>query len=88
QEIAQLLGLKASTPEEGVESLAKAIIGLIREIGLEPNLEAYGIEEKDWESRLQSIAELAYEDQCSPANPRLPMVDDMVVILRKAFRGN
>ena len=88
QEIAQLLGLKASTPAEGVESLAQAVIKLIREIGLDPNFESYGIKEAEWESRLRTIAELAYEDQCSPANPRLPMVDDMVEILRKAYRGN
>ena len=88
QEIAQLLGLKASNPAEGVESLAQAVLKLIREIGLDPNFEAYGIKEADWESRLRNIAELAYEDQCSPANPRLPMVDDMVEILRKAYRGN
>jgi acetaldehyde dehydrogenase / alcohol dehydrogenase len=88
QEIAQLLGLKASTPAEGVESLAQAVIKLIREIGLDPNFESYGIKEAEWESRLRTIAELAYEDQCSPANPRLPMVEDMVEILRKAYRGN
>lgn len=88
QEIAQLLGLKASTPAEGVESLAQAVIKLIREIGLDPNFESYGIKEAEWESRLRTISELAYEDQCSPANPRLPMVDDMVEILRKAYRGN
>ncbi|HNX15867.1 MAG TPA: bifunctional acetaldehyde-CoA/alcohol dehydrogenase [Bacilli bacterium] len=87
-EIAQLLGLNAKTPAEGVEALAQAVTNLCKEVGLNPNFEACGIKEENWEARLSDIAVLAYEDQCSPANPRLPMVDDMVEILRKAYRGN
>lgn len=88
QEIAQLLGLKASTPEEGVESLAQAIIDLNKEIGLDPNFQAMGIDEKQFMSKLDEIAVLAYEDQCSPANPRVPLVEDMKEILKKAYKGN
>ena len=65
--------------------MLKQVIKLIREIGLDPNFESYGIKEAEWESRLRTIAELAYEDQCSPANPRLPMVDDMVEIFEKSL---
>ncbi len=88
QEIARLVGLKADTPEEGVENLAKAINGLMKEIGLDPNFEACGIDEKEWNEKLDRVAVLAYEDQCSPANPRVPMVEDMKGILKKAYRGN
>ena len=88
QEIAQLLGLPASTPKEGVESLAKAVLDLCRDIGLDPNFEACDITEKDWLSKVDEIAVLAYEDQCSPANPRVPLVKDMVEILKKAYKGN
>ena len=88
QEIAQLLGLKASTPEEGVESLAQAIIDLNKEIGLDPNFQAMGIDEEQFMSKLDEIAVLAYEDQCSPANPRVPLVEDMKEILKKAYKGN
>lgn len=83
-----MLGLKADTPEEGVESLASAVTALIREIGLDPNFQACDIPEEDWNSKLEKIAGLAYEDQCSPANPRLPMVADMIEILKKAYKGN
>ena len=88
QDIAKLLGLKAKTPEEGVESLAKAVTKLSKEIGLDPNFKACGIEEKDWLEAIDNIAVLAYEDQCSPANPRVPMVEDMKQILKKAYKGN
>ena len=87
QEIAQLLGLKASSPEEGVASLADAVVNLTREIGLEPNFKSMGIDEKEWNERIDRMAVLAYEDQCSPANPRVPLVEDMKEILRKSYRG-
>ncbi len=88
QEIAKLLGLKAKTPAEGVESLANAVTALIRDIGLDPNFEAMGISEEEWNAKIDTMAVLAYEDQCSPANPRLPLVADMKEILRKAYKGN
>ena len=88
QEIAKLLGLKADTPQEGVESLAQAVTDLIKECGLDPNLEAMGISREDLEAHIEEIAMAAYEDQCSPANPRVPMVEDMIDIMRKAYSGN
>lgn len=87
-EIAQLLGLKAKTPAEGVEALAQACTNLCWEVGLDPNFQACGIEEAEWNKHLERIAVLAYEDQCSPANPRVPMVKDMIEILKKAYKGN
>ncbi len=87
QEIAKLLGLPASTPAEGTESLAKAVKDLAIEIGLETGFEKLGIDEKDWNAKIEEMAVLAYEDQCSPANPRVPLVKDMMEILRKAYKG-
>ena len=87
QEIAQLLGLKASTPEEGVESLAKACENLAKEIGLVSNFKDTGIEKDKFYSVLDRIAVLAFEDQCSPCNPRVPLVEDMKVILTNAYEG-
>ena len=88
QEIAKLLGLKAETPEQGVESLAKAVTALCKECGLDPNFEAMGIDRKQYEESLDSIAVLAFEDQCSPANPRVPMVEDMKKILMGCYSGS
>ncbi len=87
QEIAKLLGLKASTPEEGVKSLAKAVYDLGVNIGLDMSFKGCGIDEKEWNDRVTRIAYLAYEDQCSPANPRVPLVADMEEILKKAYNG-
>ncbi len=87
QEIAKLLGLKASTAQEGVKSLAKAVYDLGTNIGLDMSFKGCGIDEKEWNDRVTRIAYLAYEDQCSPANPRVPLVADMEEILKKAYNG-
>ena len=87
QEIAQLLGLKADTPEEGVASLADAVKHLTEEIGLATNFHDMGIDEQEWKEKIDRIAVLAYEDQCSPANPRVPLVEDMKEMLLKAYKG-
>ena len=88
QDIAKLLGLPASTPEEGVESFAKACAELGASIGIKMNFGDQGIDETTWKNAERKIALLAYEDQCSPANPKLPMIDDMIKILEKSYKGN
>ena len=88
QTVSKLLGLKADTKEEGVESLAKAVMELGKEIGVKMNFSEQGIDEKEWFERLDEVAYEAFEDQCSPANPRVPLVEDMKEILKKAYKGN
>ena len=87
QRIARLIGLKASTPEEGVESLASAVKALGEECGLELNFKAAGVDEKEWMDKIEEMAYLAFEDQCSPCNARVPLVEDMKEIMRKAYLG-
>lgn len=87
QDIAKMLGLPASTPEEGVASYAKAVYDLGCRLGIDMNFKGQGIDEKDWKAKSREIALLAYEDQCSPANPRLPMVDHMQEIIEDAYYG-
>ena len=87
QDIARMLGLPASTPEEGVESYAKAVYELGERVGIQMNFKAQGIDEKEWKKHSRELAFLAYEDQCSPANPRLPMVDHMQEIIEDSYYG-
>ena len=88
QKVAMALGLPASTPEEGVESLAVAVSNLGKQVGIDMNFASCGIDEEEWMARLNEVALIAFEDQCSPANPRVPLVKDMEEILKKAFKGN
>ena len=87
QDIAKMLGLPASTPEEAVEALAKAVYDLGERVGIDMSIKGQGVDEKEYMDTVEEIAYLAYEDQCSPANPRLPMVADMVEILQDAYYG-
>ena len=87
QDIARMLGLPCSTPEEAVEAYAKAVYELGERCGIEMNFKAQGIDEKEWKKHSRELAFLAYEDQCSPANPRLPMVDHMQEIIEDAYYG-
>ncbi|GCB44078.1 alcohol dehydrogenase [Streptomyces sp. NL15-2K] len=87
QDIARTLGLPAATPTEGVESLARAVESLRDAVGIEPSFQALGVNERTFLDALPEQALNAYEDQCAPANPRMPMLDDMQEIMRAAYFG-
>ncbi|MEG1066443.1 MAG: hypothetical protein RSD85_02710, partial [Erysipelotrichaceae bacterium] len=57
-------------------------------VGIDMNFCAQGITEEAWFANTHKVALLAYEDQCSPANPKLPLVADMEVILKDVWKGN
>ncbi|MEU5180646.1 bifunctional acetaldehyde-CoA/alcohol dehydrogenase [Streptomyces longwoodensis] len=87
QDIARTLGLPAATPAEGVESLAAAVERLRDAVGIEPTFRALGVDERAFLDSLPRQALNAYEDQCAPANPRMPMLDDMQELMRTAYHG-
>ena len=87
QQIAAMLGLPASTPEEGVESYALAVEALRAKVGIPQSFAAQGVDEHEFMSRLDEVAMGAYEDQCAPANPRMPMIGDMKDIMTAAYYG-
>ena len=84
-ELARILGLPASTIEEGVESYAKACGELGKKVGIKMNFESQGLKREDFMAQVEKLSYLAYEDQCSPANPRVPMVEDMQKIMKEAY---
>ncbi|WP_375165517.1 bifunctional acetaldehyde-CoA/alcohol dehydrogenase [Cellulomonas sp.] len=87
QQVAQMLGLPASTPEEGVESYARAVESLRAKVGIPASFQAQGVDEQEFLRRLDEVAMGAYEDQCAPANPRMPMIDDMKDLMTAAYYG-
>lgn len=84
-ELAQLIGLKPKTPAEGVQMFADACEELCHKVGLASNFESQGIDKKEWDAAIHRMVMNAYEDQCTPANPRMPMVHDMEAILRTTW---
>ncbi|PJG83881.1 bifunctional acetaldehyde-CoA/alcohol dehydrogenase [Caviibacterium pharyngocola] len=87
QEIARMLGLPCATPEEGVKSFAQACYDLAIKVGIKMSFKEQGIDEQTWMDARRDVALLAFEDQCSPANPRLPLVEDMETILTNVYYG-
>ena len=87
QDIARCLGLPASTPAEAVESYARAIEDLRDKAGIEASFQAVGIDEAAFMAALPQQSLNAYEDQCAPANPRMPMLEDMQELMRQAYFG-
>lgn len=80
-ELAAAIGLKFETTAEGVEVFAKACGDLARRVGIQMNFESQGINREIWMNSMEKLAYLAFEDQCSPANPRVPVVEDMKKIM-------
>lgn len=87
QDIARYIGLKADTPAIAVESLANAVTELAQDCGEIMSFKGQGIDEATYMANVEKLAFLAYEDQCTPANPRLALVDDMKQILIDAYYG-
>ncbi|MEK3730909.1 MULTISPECIES: bifunctional acetaldehyde-CoA/alcohol dehydrogenase [unclassified Paenibacillus] len=86
-EIARILGLPARTTEEGVNSLIQAIRDLNRKLGIEESFQQLGFDPADFESRVEQLADRAFEDQCTTSNPKLPLVSELADIYRNAFYG-
>jgi acetaldehyde dehydrogenase/alcohol dehydrogenase len=85
QEIAKHLGLKASTPEEAIESLVEAIKNLMTELNVPTSLSQCGVSKDHLDSILVDLADEAFEDQCTTANPRLPLVSEIAELILKAY---
>ncbi|MDA3732967.1 bifunctional acetaldehyde-CoA/alcohol dehydrogenase [Niameybacter massiliensis] len=86
-DIARMLGLPASTPEEGVKSLVQAVRNLMKELNVPFTLKEMGIDEKVYLEAIKDLSYKAFEDQCTTANPRLPKVPELEDLYKKAYYG-
>ena len=82
-----MLGLAHESPEIAVEAYASAIEDLRDQVGIERSFQEVGVDEAEFMSSLDTLAMNAYEDQCAPANPRMPMLDDMKTMMEAAYYG-
>lgn len=89
QELAKNLGINpGKTPAEGVENLAKAVEDYRdNKLGMNKSFQDCGVDEDYFWSILEQIGMRAYEDQCAPANPRIPQIQDMMDIAIAAYYG-
>lgn len=86
-QIADALGLKGKTDEEKTENLIKAIDDLKELVGIKKTIKEYGIDEKDFLDRLDEMVEQAFDDQCTGANPRYPLMSEIKELYLNAYYG-
>ena len=86
-EVADYLGLGGNTDEEKVNNLIKAIDELKVKIGIKPTIKDYVPDEKDFLNRLDAMVEQAFDDQCTGANPRYPLMSEIKQMYLNAYYG-
>lgn len=86
-EVADYLGLGGKNDEEKLENLIRAIDDLKEKIGIKKTIRDYGIDEKDFLDRLDDMVEQAFDDQCTGANPRYPLMSEIKEMYLKAYYG-
>ena len=86
-QIADYLGLGGKTDEKKLENLIKAINELKAKVGIKETIRDYGIDEKDFLDRLDDMVEQAFDDQCTGANPRYPLMSEIKQMYLNAYYG-
>ena len=86
-EIADALGLGGNTDEEKVEALIGAVNALKERVGIKKTIKDYGIDEQDFLDRLDAMTEQAFDDQCTGANPRYPLMSEIKQMYLNAYYG-
>ena len=86
-EIADSLKLGGNTDAEKMENLIKAINDLKAKVGIKETIRDYGIDEADFLARLDDMVEQAFDDQCTGANPRYPLMSEIKQMYLNAYYG-
>ena len=86
-EIADYLGLGGKNDKEKLENLIKAINDLKKTVGIKETIKDYGVDEKDFLDRLDDMVEQAFDDQCTGANPRYPLMSELKQMYLNAYYG-
>ena len=87
-QMAKKIGLKADTVEEGVSSLIAKVKELNEFLGIPKSFKDAGIDEAEFMGKIDMLADRAFEDQCTTANPRVPLVSELKQILIDSYYGN
>ncbi|MGN1129879.1 MAG: iron-containing alcohol dehydrogenase, partial [Ruminococcus sp.] len=86
-EVADYLGLKGKNDDEKVEALIKAINDLKARVGIKETIADYGVDEQYFLDTLDDMTEQAFDDQCTGANPRYPLMSEIKEMYLKAYYG-
>ncbi len=86
-EIARYLNLGGTDTDSQIEALISTIEQLMAKLNMPKSIKECGIDEKEYMSKIHALAEKAFEDQCTTANPRYPLISELEEIYRKAYYG-
>ena len=86
-ECADFLGIQGKDDDEKFENLIKAIEELKAKVGIKKTIADYGVKEEDFLATLDEMTEAAFDDQCTGANPRYPLMSEMKAMYLKAYYG-
>ena len=86
-EIAEALNLGGTTDKEKLENLIKAINALKERVGIKKTIKDYDVAESDFLETLDEMTEQAFDDQCTGANPRLPLLEEIKKMYLNAYYG-
>jgi len=86
-EIADYLGIKGKNDSEKLENLIAAIDELKARVGIKKTIRDYGVDEADFLARLDEMTEQAFDDQCTGANPRYPLMSEIKQMYLNAYYG-
>lgn len=81
------MGLGGKNDDEKVELLIQAVEKLMKAINLPNSIKDFGVTEADFNAKLDEMVELAFDDQCTGANPAYPLMEDIKAIYKDAFEG-
>ncbi|MBQ6839099.1 MAG: bifunctional acetaldehyde-CoA/alcohol dehydrogenase [Oscillospiraceae bacterium] len=87
-EVADYLRLPGNTDEEKLESLINAIEELKARVGIKKTIKEYGVDEAEFLANLDEMVEQAFDDQCTGANPRYPLMSELKQMYLNAYYGN
>lgn len=86
-EIARYLGINEKSDEETFEKLIDLIEDLKVKVGIKSTIKEYGVMESDFLNSLDEMSECAFDDQCTGANPRYPLISEIKEMFKQAFYG-
>ena len=86
-EVAESLNLGGANDDEKVENLIAAVHALKQRVGIKDTIRDYGVDEEKFLSTLDEMVEQAFDDQCTGANPRYPLMSEIKEMYLRAYYG-
>lgn len=86
--LAKRIGIEFNNTKEAIDKLVEKINDLNKSLNIPKSFSEYGINESEFLSKIDILADKAFEDQCTNTNPRLPLIEELKKIMLDAYYGN